>query len=440
MSRSSQHYRHPIRFLLPHILETEEIERYERGGLHPVHLGDRYDGDRYKIVHKLGKVRTLAGSPCGLQNNESIGWSARSEPMTRRPVTGPLETESGEIPGAEAPKYIVQNLDFLSAKKNIISDDDISLIDFDQAFVVSSPPEKVPGTPVGGVRALACFIVRRRGGESLFGAFDIDSPKMLLQELIEALGDAPASWEDALFDDDGQPTKDPAKGAPLIKPTNKRPPIKELIYDIRDNPLESPPMSQGESVNPVAVLEEKAASPSHQRYSPLYDNKFWKPRALKVGNLYVARYGDESMYNTVINGLPKIPKDEAALLYDPVSKIFVYEPSERVSHLMKGNIMKEHSKDNVGWKIVGYPFQGLPIPTLESKNGPPSTCPANRRRQREREAEESAALDQAKASSANDTFASDSGVNSENGGYGSGYGGGGEGGGGGGYGTGTGSV
>lgn len=33
---------------------TEDVERYKPGGLHPVHLGDKYDGRRYRVVHKLG--------------------------------------------------------------------------------------------------------------------------------------------------------------------------------------------------------------------------------------------------------------------------------------------------------------------------------------------------------------------------------------------------
>ncbi|KAM5341999.1 hypothetical protein ACJ41O_015030 [Fusarium nematophilum] len=33
--------------------ESEDLENYEPGGFHPVHLGDVYD-DRYRVVHKLG--------------------------------------------------------------------------------------------------------------------------------------------------------------------------------------------------------------------------------------------------------------------------------------------------------------------------------------------------------------------------------------------------
>lgn len=43
------------RFLLPQgVGDTEDVERYKPGGFHPVHLGDRYDSGRYRIVHKLG--------------------------------------------------------------------------------------------------------------------------------------------------------------------------------------------------------------------------------------------------------------------------------------------------------------------------------------------------------------------------------------------------
>ena len=42
-----------IRFLLPSLGDTEDLERYAPGGFHPVSLGDVYD-ERYRVVHKLG--------------------------------------------------------------------------------------------------------------------------------------------------------------------------------------------------------------------------------------------------------------------------------------------------------------------------------------------------------------------------------------------------
>jgi serine/threonine-protein kinase SRPK3 len=261
-----------------------------------------------------------------------------------KPETGPLETESGETPGAEAPRYIVKSLDFLSSETDIISND-ISLIDFDQAFLVSSPPGKMlatpmeflapevavgrPASPASDVWALGCSIVRLRDREGLFSAYDITSPAELMRGIIQALGDMPTSWEDTLFDSDGQPTKDPAKGKPVWKFTDKQP-IKERVYRIWDNPssrasksTKALAVSQGENLDQVLDWE------SHKPYPRCFLPKFWKPTAIKVGDVYLSGNHDES--DNLLEALPKIPEDEAALLYDLLSKIFVYEPSERVS-------------------------------------------------------------------------------------------------------------
>lgn len=56
-----------FRFLLVNF-DAEDLERYESGGFHPVHLGDRYDNGRYRVVHKLG----FGGF--------STIWLARDEP------------------------------------------------------------------------------------------------------------------------------------------------------------------------------------------------------------------------------------------------------------------------------------------------------------------------------------------------------------------------
>lgn len=44
------HYRY-----VPSMLDDiESLEGYRAGGYHPVHLGDMFDGGRYKVLHKLG--------------------------------------------------------------------------------------------------------------------------------------------------------------------------------------------------------------------------------------------------------------------------------------------------------------------------------------------------------------------------------------------------
>ncbi|KAF9074066.1 kinase-like domain-containing protein [Rhodocollybia butyracea] len=36
------------------VIESENVELYRPGGLHPVHLGDTFHNNRYTVVHKLG--------------------------------------------------------------------------------------------------------------------------------------------------------------------------------------------------------------------------------------------------------------------------------------------------------------------------------------------------------------------------------------------------
>ncbi|KAK4451219.1 kinase-like domain-containing protein [Podospora aff. communis PSN243] len=44
----------PWKYLPFELGECEDLENYEPGGFHPVHLGDVFDDGRYKVVHKLG--------------------------------------------------------------------------------------------------------------------------------------------------------------------------------------------------------------------------------------------------------------------------------------------------------------------------------------------------------------------------------------------------
>ena len=42
------------KYLFSTLHHVEDVERYEPGGFHPVHIGGRFRGKRYKVIHKLG--------------------------------------------------------------------------------------------------------------------------------------------------------------------------------------------------------------------------------------------------------------------------------------------------------------------------------------------------------------------------------------------------
>lgn len=43
-----------MRYRIPHSNNVEDVEKYRKGGLHPIHLGDALKGGRYCILHKFG--------------------------------------------------------------------------------------------------------------------------------------------------------------------------------------------------------------------------------------------------------------------------------------------------------------------------------------------------------------------------------------------------
>ncbi|ATY60334.1 kinase domain-containing [Cordyceps militaris] len=478
MSSKSSFESYPSpRFLLPEGVEdTEDVENYEPGGFHPVHLGDTFDDGRYRIVHKLGaggfstvwlardekdkkwvalkivaarhsiptaeksslthamlpvdgKQRVVVhrrqftfDGPNGhhlclilpvlgpSMSDLSYHWNCRLTPwMARRaayqavravadlhsqglchggqfpldvfllnfgreanrvldvttgnlllgmididcyeendiydlfgrPVTGVLETENGEMPGPEAPRYIVGNIDFLSAPSDIL-ELDIKLMDFDQCFPISSPPSKMLGTPVdflapevamglepgpaSDVWALGCCIFRLRAGDGPFSSpFEVTCPADLVGFVLDTLGgDVPPSWQDTLWDSRGMPTKDASKGKPLKErhAINRRP-LRDLVYKIWDEP-------NGRAIHTGSRTEEQRIwlEHEHQPFQSSWSKMAWNPTAIRVDDVgYLSGYNRR--WNTLLALLPKIPDREAALLYDLMLTIFVYDPARR---------------------------------------------------------------------------------------------------------------
>ena len=260
-----------------------------------------------------------------------------------RPITGELETESGQPTGPEAPRYIVKAIDFLSRTKNMIKPD-IRLIDFDQCFRTASPPEKLLGTPLeflapevavgqpaspaSDVWALGCCIFRLRSGEGPFSnPFELGSPEDLVNFIIHTLGqEMPPEWQETTrWDPEGRPTKDRIDGKPHEQWWDGPPrSLRELVYNIWDEP-------EGRAARTGTTRPQKPRVlwQENQPFAEQFSDMAWNPTAVKVDDVYLSGYNDE--WDTVLEVLPKIPEDEAALLYDLLSKIFVLDPNKRLT-------------------------------------------------------------------------------------------------------------
>lgn len=62
-------------------------------------------------------------------------------------------------------------------------------------------------------------------------------------------------------------------------------------------------------------------------YPRCLSDTVWKPTATKIDNIYLYGYNDET--DELLEVMPKISENEAALLYDLLSKIFVYDAQKR---------------------------------------------------------------------------------------------------------------
>lgn len=88
----------------------EYVERYRKGGYHPVHLEDTLDGGKYHIIHKLGS------------GGSSTVWLARDND-TQRVVSLKILTASAsqENKDLKTLRYLDRHLGRRSGRSNIIS-------------------------------------------------------------------------------------------------------------------------------------------------------------------------------------------------------------------------------------------------------------------------------------------------------------------------------
>lgn len=271
--------------------------------------------------------------------------------MFGQPQTAPVEPCSDEetSPGPHAPQYVVAPVNFSAASTKILTRH-LRILDFDQCFRCDSPPTSI-GTPAkymapevaGGeppskasdVWSLGCTIFRLRSGDDIFFDYDTISPMTVLQQIQRFLGDLPETLAQAKFDEQGKPTKD--EGGKLLTPDYflDRASLEETIAQIWDNPPSLQMRTNGEV--DTAEYPPPPSSPSNllfqeeaERTTPyprFYESMLWKPTAVRVEGAYYLFYEDET--SPYWGAFPRIGTEEARLLGDLLSRIFVYDPSRR---------------------------------------------------------------------------------------------------------------
>lgn len=87
------------------------------------------------------------------------------------------------------------------------------------------------------------------------------------------------------------------------------------------------PEAPAEDPAPLLVPED---APLRVPYPAAYGSMIWKPTAVCIDGDYHVSYGDE-MEEAFRGAFPRISDDEASLLLDLLSRIFVYDATSRLS-------------------------------------------------------------------------------------------------------------
>lgn len=237
-------------------------------------------------------------------------------------------------------------MDFCVASTNLFTSR-LCVIDFDQCFQKDQPPARI-GTPAiymapevaigqlpseaSDIWALGCVIFRMRSADDIFLDYDTCCPSQVLQQIESTIGDLPVGWADVLFDD-GWPATDDSLFAEVNHYGFPRRPLQERIYSL----LDEPPSLYIDSCGEPEIPTEDPAPPHLPDHGPMrvpyavaYRSMIWKPTAVCIDGDYHTSYSDE-MEDAFRGAFPRIRVEEASLLLDLLSRIFVYDAASRPS-------------------------------------------------------------------------------------------------------------
>ncbi|RSL61851.1 hypothetical protein CEP53_004937 [Fusarium sp. AF-6] len=329
-----------FRFLLPNVGETEEVERYETGGFHPVHLGDLFDKGWYRVVHKLG-----AGGFATIwlaRDLLELSWVALKIVLAE-------ESQSVEASATLAHSIVSESLH------------DPRFVTHERYFHIEGPNGRhlCLVLPVLGPSAYRVShylesriqprLARNVALQAAEALADLHSRGLCHGDLTPAnimfrIKDFDHISEDEIYDLLGKPETGPLEtesGEPagpeapryIVKtldflkarrPIIKRQSIEGWIKKIFDQPGTGPYRPKDQVSN---TEEHPFYNPHEVSHAPFYAWKFWELSAINFRGKYFRGYNHE--WHALVDELPKISNEEAGLLFDLISKILVYEPTER---------------------------------------------------------------------------------------------------------------
>ena len=279
------------------------------------------------------------------------------------PQREPLLRTPEAPPGPSAPDYIVDVPNFSISGHNLL-EKKISVIDFDQSFPVDAPPEEMLGTPskylapeaifdlksgaASDVWALGCAIFRMRAGYDLFEVFGTGARSNSIIEMARALGSLPEAWSSIRFDDDGVPIRnkyddhddgDNQEGTLLeFLPLEK--PLMDRILKIRDPRMDGRPATNRKRALNGNFNGSRQPSPPVDAAPALEcENSAWFWTPLPTPSITSVRKDNGEFEDIIDNGYEDqlesetqlISREEALSPHDLLAKIFVYEPSRRLT-------------------------------------------------------------------------------------------------------------
>ncbi|KAK3684183.1 kinase-like domain-containing protein [Podospora appendiculata] len=270
---------------------------------------------------------------------------------------------SGKPPRPHAPDYNVVPLDFCSSAANLLTGR-VCIIDFDQSFTTSSPPDHLgipakylapevavglSASPASDVWALGCLVFRIRSGEDLFFDYDTDSPGAVLQQIAKTIDGLPEEWKSTRFDEEGCAVLEDGEPIYFLEETTS---LAERIQGIFDEPCTRSINLEGDAVGAVdvapAVFEEWAEM--RVPYPEVFEGMVWKSTAVCIDGRFVVGYEE---IEVMAKAFPRISAEEEPVLLDLLSKIFVYDPAHRIraEDLSMGDVS---SPDELATRIEAF--------------------------------------------------------------------------------------